>query len=72
VSVDVRTEPTFSVGARRVLFDASDYERDVAGHVPFDITPDDERFVFIRQEGGSRDLVVVLNWFEELLRRVGQ
>jgi serine/threonine-protein kinase len=72
VSVEVRTEPTFSVGARRVLFDASEYERDMGGHVPYDITPDDQTFVFIKQEGGSRDVIVVLNWFEELLRRTDQ
>jgi serine/threonine-protein kinase len=72
MSVDVRTEPTSSVGARRVLFDASDYERDLLAHVPYHITPDDQTFVFIKQDGGSRDLVVVLNWFEELQGRVGQ
>ncbi len=73
VSVDVRTEPTFSVGVRRVLFDAVDYERDGGlAHVPYDITPDDQTFVFIRSQGGSFDIVVVINWFEELLRRTGQ
>jgi serine/threonine-protein kinase len=72
VSVDVRVEPTFSVGARRVLFQSAAYERDGAGHVVYDITPDDQRFVFIRNQGGSFDVVVVLNWFEELLRRTGR
>jgi len=26
----------------------------------------------IKQIGGSRDVVVVLNWFEEMLERVGK
>jgi serine/threonine-protein kinase len=70
VSVEVRTNPTFSVGTRRVLFDVADYEADGGtGHVAYDVAPDDQSFVFIRQEGGSRDVIVVLNWFEELLRR---
>jgi serine/threonine-protein kinase len=71
VAAEVSLNPTFSVGQRQVLFSAAEYERD-RNHVTFDVTPDGQTFLMIKQIGGSRDVVVVLNWFEEMLERVGQ
>jgi serine/threonine-protein kinase len=71
--VDVQTEPTFSAGRPRLLFEGN-YRiapgRSIAG---YDISPDGQRFLMI-QEGGQdsapTQIHVVLNWFEELKRRV--
>jgi hypothetical protein len=38
------------------------------------VTPDDQSFIMLQEaEAGQRpDLVVVLNWFEELKERMGE
>lgn len=38
----------------------------------FDVSPDGQRFLMIREDAGatSQNLVVILNWFQELLERV--
>ena len=67
--VDVRTEPSFSAGTRRVLPDA----RQLADYFPrFDVSPDGERFLFIEAATlrQKRSLVVILHWTEELNRLV--
>ena len=67
-----KTTPAFSVGERRPLFSAAQYYRGAnARH--YDITPDDQRFVFVGPAGGeaARELIVVENWFEELKAKVG-
>ena len=37
----------------------------------YDVAPDDTRFIMIRRAGGATggELVVVVNWFEELKAR---
>ncbi|UCC84254.1 MAG: PD40 domain-containing protein [Gemmatimonadota bacterium] len=64
IAVRVDTASGFTAGAREVLFDGPYIGSD--SHTNYDVHPDGERFVMIRQENG--DLVVVLNWFEELER----
>jgi Tol biopolymer transport system component len=64
IAVRVDTASGFTAGAREVLFDGPYIGSD--SHTNYDAHPDGERFVMIRQENG--DLVVVLNWFEELER----
>jgi serine/threonine-protein kinase len=65
VSAEVLTTPTFSVSERRVLFSAIQYFQGAnARH--YDITPDDQRFVFVGPSdfaGGeaARELIVVEN-----------
>jgi Tol biopolymer transport system component len=62
---------SFVVGQRQRLFDGSGYDAD-RQTITYDVTRDGRRFLFIKQSGGSRDVVVVLNWFEELMRRAGR
>ncbi len=67
VAVDVETTPNFSVRGRQVLFEGPyalwPY------HSNYDVHPDGQRFVMIKPyEKNSSQLVVVLNWFEELRR----
>ncbi|MFI5214650.1 MAG: hypothetical protein ACHQU8_08945, partial [Gemmatimonadales bacterium] len=67
VSVGVTTRPTFTVGQRKVLF-ARPYLT-LAAHAMYDVSPDDRRFVMVREGSDRPGLVVALNWFDELKRR---
>jgi serine/threonine-protein kinase len=71
MSVAVKTQPTFSSSAPTKLFEGSYVSPTEARH--FDVAPDGQRFVMIKQSGGTGDaprLIVVENWFDELKRRV--
>ena len=67
--VSIQTRPTFKAGNPRVLFE---------GFPPpggRDISPDGQRFLMMKQGGPTGDskgsqINVVLNWSEELKRRV--
>ena len=65
VEAEVTSGSTFQVGERRVLFSWGSLDND-----RWDVTPDDQRFLFVRPRltGG---VIVVENWFEELKERVG-
>ncbi len=69
VRVAVQTDPVFAVRAREVLLDGT-YERNEF-HTNYDIHPDGSHFVMVESAEASTQLVVVLNWFEELRRRGG-
>ena len=69
VSVAVNTEPVFELGTRKMLFDDNYVRR--YQHSNYDIHPDNKRFLMIKpSELTSAEMVVVLNWFEELKRLV--
>ena len=67
VAVEVKTAPSFVVGASKVLFAADSY-RAKAGDRRYDVAPDDKHFLMIRPASGppKDKLIVVENWFEEL------
>jgi serine/threonine-protein kinase len=76
VAARVRTEPSFQVVSRSPVLVGS-------YHVEFDVRPDGRGFVFSEaapsltggdaaEEEAPPDLVVVVNWFEELMRRAGR
>lgn len=74
VAAQVRTESGFSVGERSVLFDIGpDYLIiQQEQYALYDVTPDDQRFVMLRQvDVEPPEVIVVQNWFEELKARVG-
>ena len=64
---------SLGVGAPTVLFEGS-YLPSVLRGRPYDVSPDGERFVMVRQTvttpSTPRSLVLVLNWHQELLDRV--
>ncbi len=67
--VSIKTEPTFTQGSPAVLF-TGNYLTGPATQ-QYDVTPDGQRFLMIRQELAERTQIhVVLNWFEELKRLV--
>jgi len=71
VAVAVETEPTFSVGQTTELFQADGFRSNVS-HPQYDVTRDGQRFMMIRDlEDEANKLIIVLNFFDELKRRVG-
>ncbi len=70
--VDVTTEPAFSAGRPRTLFDGSLYVGST-GDQSYDVSPDGKRFIMI-QDDPAEDMVlrVVTNWFEEVRRLTGE
>ena len=68
MSASVSTNPTFSLGATKILFRASPYIASPGAHHQYDVSRDDQRFLMIRPVGSTvpDKLVVVDNWFAEL------
>ncbi len=67
--VDVETKPTFRAGRPRMLFEGQFSTR----RQRYDVAPDGTRFLMIKPdpaESGPAHVNVVLNWFEEVKRRV--
>ena len=75
MSVDLNTESGLPVGKPRMLFDRAPSESALNsgqwGHT-YAVLPDGNRFLFVSNAPRPevRELKVVLNWFEELKRRV--
>lgn len=77
LSVSVETEPAFRLGKPEVLFRgiyAAGRPNDLQ---PWDISPDGQRFLMMKEVGpstspdsGPSKINVVVNWFEELKQRV--
>ena len=70
--VAIAMQPTLTVGTPRVLFERH-YERGPGFRPNYDVAPDGQRFVMIKaseQEVARIQLHVLLNWFDELRRRV--
>ena len=72
MAVPIETEPTFVPGNPAVVF-----EENYVGYTigrPYDIAPDGERFLMIKQAGAGEDsateLILVQNWFQDLERLV--
>ncbi len=73
MSASVVPDTTFVIGERRVLFSTQGYGAPYTVHQLYDVTPDDQRFVMIRniEEQEASELIVVTNFFEELKAKVG-
>jgi len=74
-AVSVRTsESTFSMQTPSKVFDTKYPEPNPARH--YDVSPDGRRFLMIKdapsseQKGAQANIIVVLNWFEELKQHV--
>jgi len=65
VAAAVSTSPSFRVERRSVLFDDKPY---LSFHVgaAYDVHPDGRRFLMVRRGSESPQVVVVLNWFDQL------
>jgi len=80
MAVPVSTMPTLKIGQPKVLFEG-DYELGPGGprtNSNYDVTPDGQRFLMVAPESTADtgqpafrpNINIVLNWFEELKRRV--
>ncbi|HVS88108.1 MAG TPA: protein kinase [Candidatus Acidoferrum sp.] len=73
MAVDIATQPGFTAGKPRVLFEGR-YEPTPATSPNYDVSPDGQRFLMLKSaeagEAAPTQIYVVLNWFEELKRRV--
>jgi len=73
MAVEIATQPGFDVGKPRVLFEGQYLP--TPGTLPnYDVSPDGQRFLMLKPseqaQGAPTQINVVLNWFEELKRRV--
>lgn len=71
--VDITTQPSFSAGKPRVLFEAP-YLPTPATFPNYDVSSDGRRFLMLKpveqSEAAPTQINVVLNWFEELKQKV--
>jgi eukaryotic-like serine/threonine-protein kinase len=73
MAVDVTTQPGFAAGTPRKLFEGP-YLASPLTNPNYDVSPDGQRFLMLKPaesaEAAPTQINVVLNWFEELKRRV--
>jgi len=71
MSVALKTDPTFTASRPKVLFEGDFYyDRFRTGRPNYDISPDGQKFLMLENSEGSvsTQLILVLNWFDELKR----
>jgi serine/threonine-protein kinase len=73
MAVDIATQPGFTVGKPRMLFEGP--YTPASGTTPnYDVSPDGQRFLMLKPiesaETAPTEINVVLNWFEELKQKV--
>jgi len=72
MSVDILTQPSFSVGKPRMLFEGP-YLSITSTLASYDVSPDGQRFLMLKateQQQSITQINVVQNWFEELKQKV--
>jgi Tol biopolymer transport system component len=70
MAVDIATQSGFTVGKPRMLFQGR-YEQASVPIDNYDVSPDGQRFLMIKEsEQSATQISVVLNWFEELKQKV--
>jgi Tol biopolymer transport system component len=73
MAVDIATQPGFSASTPRMLFEGV-FDREWGPVTDYDVSPDGQRFLMVkpaeREQARPTQINVVLNWFEELKRRV--
>jgi serine/threonine protein kinase/Tol biopolymer transport system component len=73
MAVDIATQPSFTAGAPRMLFERP-YEPAPFPIANYDVSQDGQRFLMLKSveqsEAAPTQINVVLNWFEELKQKV--
>jgi Tol biopolymer transport system component len=73
MAVDITAQPSFSAGKPRLLFEGR-YEQAPITSPNYDVSSDGQRFLMLKpteqEQAAPTQINVVLNWFEELKRRV--
>ena len=74
MAVDVQTQPIFTAGKPRLLFEGPYLANGTAAGAFYSVSPDGQRFLMMKasdqQPAGLTQINVVLNWFEELKQKV--
>jgi serine/threonine-protein kinase len=70
MAVDVTTTPELKISEPHLLFERRYAYGGAQTIANFDVSPDGQRFLMVRDESSSGRLGIVLNWFDELRRRV--
>ena len=73
--METTTETSFSAGRPRVLFEGEDPGDRVTAQLgtDYDVSPDGQRFLMVKESArtsSTEQINVVLNWLQELKRRV--
>ena len=69
--VSVTSDPEFAIGTATLLFEEPFVmEPPPSGSQFYDVAPDGQQFVMVQQTSRPTELIVVLNWSEELKRLV--
>ncbi len=70
MAVQITTQPNFSAGTPKTLFEG-DYQMRPAQSSPnYDVSADGQRFLMLKPVEQPQQINVVLNWFEELKQKV--
>jgi hypothetical protein len=72
MAVDFDTQPSFSAGKPRMLFQGP-FAHAARANPDYDVSPDGQKFLMLKaneQAQAPVQINVVLNWFEELKRKV--
>jgi serine/threonine-protein kinase len=73
MAVDIAAQPSFTAGKPRMLFEGH-YQTTPVTYPNYDVSPDGQRFLMLKPieqaQAAPTQINVVLNWFEELKRRV--
>ena len=70
--MEITAGPSFAPGKPRLLFDTDRFYF-LPGYRNYDVTPDGKGFIMVQPDASAQNptqLVVVLNWAEELRRRL--
>jgi hypothetical protein len=73
MAVDIQTNPTFSAGTPRVLFDGP-FAPGSPGLPAYDVSLDGQRFLMVRvddTEAAQQPIHVILGWLGEVARLTG-
>jgi hypothetical protein len=73
MAVDITTEPAFSAGMAKMLFQGQ-YQPNPVMNANYDVSADGQRFLMVKptsaQDAAPTQINIVLNWIEELKQRV--
>jgi Tol biopolymer transport system component/tRNA A-37 threonylcarbamoyl transferase component Bud32 len=70
IAATILTSPALAVTSRAVLFDGP-FETDIY-HPNYDVVMNGESFIMVQPVEANRQLVMVVNWLEELRQRTGE
>jgi serine/threonine-protein kinase len=74
MAVEVTTQPSFSAGTPKVLFEGQYQLLPLVSTPNYDVAPDGQRFLMLKpteqEQAATTQINVLLNWFEELKQKV--